>query len=192
MQNTTTAEILEERIQEAKNGDAHAFTQIVHDHQAYAYALAYRFLCHESDAEDVVQESFIKIWKHLPDFDPKTKFTTWMYRIVVNVCYDKLKSNKRRNRIIEQFDSESFESKCAGESHIDKIFMEKEIAEFIQYFAGELSEKQRMIFLLRDMQELSIEEVGSITGMSVSSIKSNLFSARQNIRKKLVKLELNI
>jgi DNA-directed RNA polymerase specialized sigma24 family protein len=103
MQNNTTVEKFEELIKKAKNGDVHAFRQIVNEYQSYAYAVAFRFLYDECDAEDVVREVFIRIWNNLSGFDPRKKFTTWMYKIIINLCYDKAKSNKRRNRIFERF-----------------------------------------------------------------------------------------
>jgi len=190
MQNNKAVEKLEELIEEAKTGDVHAFRKIINDHQSYAYAIAIRFLYDECDAEDVVQESFMRIWNHLQDFDPKKKFTTWMYKIVVNLCYDKVKSNNRRNRIFERLNSRSPETKLMDKNFVEELTT-RETIEFIKCFADGLSEKQRMIFLLRDMQDLSIDEVSSITGLSASTIKTNLFFARRNIRKKLIKLEIS-
>jgi RNA polymerase sigma-70 factor (ECF subfamily) len=192
MQNSQTIEKFEELIEKAKNGDVHAFGKIVNEHRSFAYAVAFRFLYDEHDAEDVVQESFIRIWNHLRDIDPNKKFTTWMYKIVVNLCYDKAKSNKRRNRIFERLTSNIVETKCDSEVHLEEEFTTRETVEFIKYFADGLSQKQRMIFLLRDMQGQSVEEVSAITGLSESAIKTNLFFARQNIRKKLIQLESNV
>jgi len=192
MQNNIRVEELEKIIEEAKNGDVNAFREIVKCHQSYAYAVAFRFLCNEDDAEDIVQESFIRIWNHLRDFDPKMKFTTWMYKIVVNLCYDKAKSNKRRAKVFERLNDNSSQENFIAKNCLEKEFTDREAVELIKHFADGLSEKQKMIFMLRDMQDLTIEEVRNITGMSESAIKTNLFFARQNIRKKLAKLEINI
>jgi len=192
MQNSEANDKIEELIEKAKVGDVHAFREIVIEYQSYAYALALRFLYDECDAEDVVQESFVRIWNHLHDFDSKKKFTTWMYTIIVHLCYDKAKSNKRRNRIFERFNKDTSELHQSGTFPIEEEYIAKETLSLIQYLADGLSEKQRMIFLLRDMQDLSIEEVSAMTGLSASSIKTNLFFARQSIRKKLVKGETTI
>jgi RNA polymerase sigma-70 factor (ECF subfamily) len=192
MQNNIPVAELEKIIEEAKNGDVHAFGKIIRCHQSYAYAIAFRFLCDEDDAEDVVQESFIRIWNHLEEFDPRMKFTTWMYKIVVNLCYDKAKSNKRRAKVFERLHSYSSEEKWIDNFSIEKKYDKSETVGLVKRFADGLSEKQRMIFLLRDMQDLSIEEVSAITGMSESAIKTNLFFARQNIRKKLAKIEISV
>ena len=192
MQNNKTVEKLEELIAEARNGDVHAFRKIVNDHQSYAYAIAFRFLGDECDAEDVVQESFIRIWNHLKEFDLSMKFTTWMYKIVVNLCYDKAKSNKRRMRVFARSNDNLSKEDCIDNGDMERELTEKETIALIKQIADGLSEKQHMIFLLRDLQDLTIQEVADITGMSESGIKANLFYARQNIKKKLARLEVRI
>jgi RNA polymerase sigma-70 factor (ECF subfamily) len=172
MQNNKPSDVLVKLIEDAQKGDVTAFEEIVRYHQSYAYAIAFRFFCDEDDAEDVVQESFIRIWNHLKNFDPKMKFTTWMYKIVVNLCYDK---------------DDYIES-----TNLERDLTNKETAALIKHIADGLSEKQRMIFLLRDIQELTIEEVAVITGMSDAAIKTNLFFARKNIRKKIARLEVTV
>jgi RNA polymerase sigma-70 factor (ECF subfamily) len=192
MQNNKPADVLVQLIEDAQKGDVTAFGKIVRDHQSYAYAIAFRFFCDEDDAEDVVQESFIRIWNHLQDFDSSMKFTTWMYKIVVNLCYDKAKSNKRRMSVFARLNDNSSQDDYIESTNIEQDLTNKETAALIKRIADGLSEKQRMIFLLRDIQDLTIEEVAGITGMSDSAIKTNLFFARQNIRKKLARLEVSI
>jgi RNA polymerase sigma-70 factor (ECF subfamily) len=153
------------------------------------YALAFRFLYNEDDAEDIVQESFIRIWEHVQDFNPGTKFTTWMYRIVVNLCLDKIKVNKRRTNIFTRSYNTSFTENSIDNFDLEHEYSNKEMAALIKFLANGLSDKQRMVFLLRDFQDLTIEEVTDITGLSESAIKTNLFYARQNIRRKLVLYE---
>ena len=101
MRNDSNIDQLNELIERAKMGNVNAFTSIVNMHQHYAYAVAFKILCDEENSKDVVQESFIRIWKHIADYNQKSKFTTWMYKIVVNLCYDKLRRIKRQNHIIE-------------------------------------------------------------------------------------------
>ena len=192
MQNNKPSDVLVKLIEDAQKGDVTAFEEIVRYHQSYAYAIAFRFFCDEDDAEDVVQESFIRIWNHLKNFDPKMKFTTWMYKIVVNLCYDKAKSNKRRMSVFARLNDNSSKDDYIESTNLERDLTNKETAALIKHIADGLSEKQRMIFLLRDIQELTIEEVAVITGMSDAAIKTNLFFTRQNIRKKLARLEVNV
>jgi RNA polymerase sigma-70 factor (ECF subfamily) len=192
MQNNKPSDVLVKLIEDAQKGDVTAFEEIVRYHQSYAYAIAFRFFCDEDDAEDVVQESFIRIWNHLKNFDPKMKFTTWMYKIVVNLCYDKAKSNKRRMSVFARLNDNSSKDDYIESTNLERDLTNKETAALIKHIADGLSEKQRMIFLLRDIQELTIEEVAVITGMSDAAIKTNLFFARKNIRKKIARLEVTV
>jgi len=192
MMNNNMVDSLELLIEEAQKGDIPAFEKIVKSHQSYAYAIAFRFVCDEDDAEDIVQESFIRIWKHLQDFDPGMKFTTWMYRIVINLCYDRIKINKRRMRMFARLNSKFSIEDCIDKLDLEQELSNKDMAALIKSLADGLSDKQRMIFLLRDLQDLTIDEVADITGMSESAIKTNLFYARQSIRKKLATAEASI
>lgn len=166
-----------------KAGDLAAFRQLVEQYQSYAFSLAFRLLYSEENAKDIVQECFIRIWKHLPKYNLQKKFTTWLYRIVTNLCYDRIKARNRSKRmsLSEGLHSITFPSDCDLESDISN----KELVQIIENLARELSTKQRIIFTLRDLQDLDIDEVAQIAGMSKSSVKSNLYYARQNIRKKL-------
>ena len=128
----------------------------------------------------------------MQDFDPEMKFTTWMYKIVVNLCYDKAKSNKRRMSVFARWNENLSKDNCIENIDLERDLTNKETAAVIKSLADGLSEKQRMIFLLRDLQDLTIQEVADITGMSESGIKANLFYARQNIKKKLARLEVRI
>ncbi len=78
-------ESIHDIILQSINRDRLAFRKLVESHQSYAFKLAFRLLCHEEDARDVVQESFIRVWKHLPTFNPQNKFTTWLYGIATNL-----------------------------------------------------------------------------------------------------------
>jgi RNA polymerase sigma-70 factor (ECF subfamily) len=115
-----------------------------------------------------------------------------MYKIVVNLCYDKAKSNKRRMSVFARLNDNSSQDDYIESANIERELTDKETIALIKQIADGLSEKQRMIFLLRDLQDLTIQEVVDITGMSESAIKTNLFYARQNIRKKLARLEVNV
>ncbi len=178
-----------ELFQRSRNGDPEAFRRIVERHQPFAYAVAYRFLGNPADAEDVVQESFISVWKHLSDFDPKKKFTTWLYRIVANRCLDQIKSRKHggnpESRVRDPEDGGIVLPSSDPHEKLD----EQERIRMIEALVRELPEKQRMVFILRDLQDLSIGETSQILKISGASVKSNLFHARKFLREKIEELE---
>lgn len=175
-------------IIQSKNGDTHAFRLLMERYQNYAYSLAFRILYNEEDAKDIVQETFIRIWKHLSDFRFKNKFTTWLYRIVVNLCLDRIKMRKRRHTNMRHCSEQTLNDIPDRNCNIEKNFTDRETVGIIENLSEKLSPKQRMVFVLRDFQNLSIKEVSQILGMPIHSVKSNLYHARRNLRIKIEKI----
>ena len=188
MQTQINLEQLDELIHKANGGDTIAFERIVRNYNRFGYAVAFKILCNEEDAKDVVQECFVRIWKHLSEYDKKIKFTTWMYKIVVNLCFDNFKSQKRRRNVFKNIEEDSVINVSSG-IDLERELTNRELAEMIKNFSCGLSEKQKTVFILRDMENLSIEEVSEIMSISPGSVKTNLFYARQNIRKRIIKWE---
>jgi RNA polymerase sigma-70 factor (ECF subfamily) len=168
-------------LQRCRKGDRQAFDALLNDHQSYAYALACRLMQDADEAQDVVQESFIRVWKHLPRFDGRVRFTTWLYQIVTRLCLDRLKARRRRLNI---FARDGHEAGHCPEQEYDQ----KDIQEQILAAAATLPIKQQLVFTLRDLQDLSIAEVQTIAGMSNGAVKTNLYLARRAIRAKILKL----
>jgi len=170
-------------IEKVKAGNKTAFKYLVEEHQQYAFNVAFRVVCNEENAKDVVQESFIKIWKNIHRFNSKLKFTTWMYKIVINSALDKLRSLKRLNTI--NIDKVS-ENLCRLENDGPDVQLEnQELGNIISHIAEGLPEKQKLVFVLRDIQGFDSVEVEEILDMPHTSVKSNLYNARQFVRKKL-------
>jgi len=177
-----TAHLLDELIERSQSGETEAFRLLVEEHQGFAFALAFRLVCDQDAAKDVVQESFIRVWRHLWEYDPATKFTTWLYRIVVNLSFDQLKVDKRRRRVIEN-ERELDAMSASGNSVAEQNLINKDLAEKIKSVAARLPLKQRLVFVLRDLNDFSVKETAEVLAMSSSSVKANLSYARQNIRK---------
>lgn len=171
-------------IERSKKNDQRAFRTIVENYQYMAYSLAFRLLGNEDDAKDLVQETFIRIWTKLPSYQNDKKFSTWMYSIATNLCLDKLKSSKQKMK------PESIDNvlNCLiSTENSDNKLLNTELGYIIQNFTNELTPKQKIVFTLRCIEELEIDEVIQITGMTAAKIKSNLFLARQSIQHKLEK-----
>lgn len=156
-------------------------------HQGYAFALAFKILWDEEDARDTVQESFLSVWKHLREFDSRCKFTTWLYSIVANRAKDRLKSNMRRRQVVTR-DWGDIDETMSGKP-LDCDIANKELAERIRTLAGDLPPTQRMVFVLRDLQDYSVAEVAEMLHASQGSVKANLCYARARIRRTIEKLE---
>ena len=173
-------------IDKARNGDKKAFGKLVMQYQQYAFNLAFRIVNNEDDARDIVQDSFIKIWKNMKLYNPNIKFATWMYKIVSNTAIDHLRSNKK----MEKVSLDDFHEKLEQNNYHspETVLNNKETGHLISSFADTLSEKQKLVFVLRDLQGLNSSEVEDILDLPETSVKSNLYHARKAIREKLHKI----
>jgi RNA polymerase sigma-70 factor (ECF subfamily) len=165
-----------------------AFRQLVEEHQHYVFVIAFRVLRNEEDARDVTQETFIRVWKNLHTYDMRTKFTTWLYTIAVNLAYDQLKGNRRKHRWLSVIGSPELDSVAAPMGEEARI-VNRDLAGKIAELAGELPPKQQKVFILRDLQDLSVDEVARVLSISVNSVKTNLCYARRSIRAKMHQME---
>lgn len=167
---------------EATGGNSTAFGTLVRATQSFAYALAFRFLCSEQDARDVVQEAFVKVWQHLAEYDRSRKFTTWLYAIVSNLSMDHLRSRKRRLNLFAPDSS----ADPVDPRELESIHSNAELAAIVRRLAGDLPRVQRLVFTLRDLQDLSVSEVVEVSGLSEASVKTNLHLARKRIRELMI------
>ena len=170
-------------ILRATRGSTQAFREVVEWLQPFAYSVAYRFTGDADDAEDIVQEAFVRLWRHLPDYKPEIKLTTWLYRIVVNLCFDFLKSRHRRqqkNRV-GLADGHGI----ADQGTPEKALQQRELLEAIHRACETLPPRQRAVFILRDLEGLSVQEACDALSMDPGTLKSNLFYARRQMGEKL-------
>ncbi len=168
-------------IVQAQRGDTRSLELVVRSNQGYAYALAFRLLADEDEAEDAVQEAFIKVWKSLDQFDTGQKFRTWLYKIVTNVCLDHLRARKRR-RLFSRTESSTAEPEVPDSMDLSAQISNRQLEGIVRSLTADLPETQRLVFTLRDLQDLSVEEVCEVTGMSPETVKSNLYHARLRVR----------
>ena len=186
MANSLT-EVEEDVITRSQCRDLAAFEQLVRKYQPYAFSLAMKFLCDEAEASDVVQDSFLRVWQNIDRYDPKRKFTTWIYKIVVNLCVDRFRVLKRSRSIFLSRDRDPVMEDLPDERDWETMRSHEQLADVIRTLSGRLSPKQRMVFTLRDLQDLTVKEVVEITGLSIGSVKTNLHYARKSIRDVLVR-----
>ena len=162
---------------------------MVEQFQSYAYSLAFRLVLNEDNAKDIVQESFIRIWRHISNYDSNILFTTWLYKIVTNLCYDNLKSSKRRNNAKLKF-ADHQALLTLGDS-VSRNIENKDLIRKIRQLSKDLTIKQRMVFVLRDLHEIPVKEVSKILSLSEGAVKTNLYLARLNIRERILVSEKN-
>ena len=187
MDSSLLSEDLMARIAE---GDEYAFEVLVGRHQPSVLNLIYRFIGDRAGAQDLAQEVFIKVWQAARDYEPKAKFTTWLYRITVNLCLNELKSSRRKRWFsIHRFDEDS--EKTMDEilpddaPSAEDLLLAKERSRQISEALQSLPDNQRMALILKRYDDLSYQEIAQILDCSVSAVESLLVRAKRNLQKKL-------
>ena len=174
-------------IKRATKGDGKAFRLLVEAHQGLAYAIAFRFTRDEGESEDIVQNAFVNLWKNLGRFNDAFRLKTWLSKMVTNLCLDYLKSGRRKYTSNKNFTNETRMMSSENENKLE----EKELQSIVYRLAEQLTEKQKAVFILRDLELLEPEEVCHVLQMSPGNMKSNLYYARLKIKDGLKKLYKN-
>ncbi|WP_455673405.1 RNA polymerase sigma factor [Phocaeicola sp.] len=181
-------EQIKELIDKSRKNDAAAFARLVSEYQGMVFRLAFRLLCDEDETRDMVQETFVKIWLSINKYDGTCRFSTWIYKITCNTCYDRLRALQRSPSAYSS-DSACTDWNMKSEENIEEVLANKELASLILRFTEELTPKQKLVFTLRDIEGLEVAEVVTITGLSAEKIKHNLYQARKQIRNKIHQIE---
>jgi RNA polymerase sigma-70 factor (ECF subfamily) len=174
----------------AQAGDNAAFAELIRRHQANCSKLAFSILRDRSDAEDEAQNAYWKAFEHIDQFQQDSKFSTWLTRIVVNQCLMRLRQT-RRARFVYMDDPlvgaekpiELKDSSASPEVKLGK----REIAQVLDHEIQRIPPLLRNVFLLRDVQELPMQDVAERLGISVAAAKSRLLRARIELRQRLEK-----
>jgi RNA polymerase sigma-70 factor (ECF subfamily) len=153
---------------------------VVQQHQRLVFSLGLKMLADEEEAKDVVQETFIRVWQHIDDYDQRKSFTTWLYTIASRLCLDRL---KQMRRILPFPDDERVLQRFANDEQ--RTLENSEWVAIVRMLAEGLSPKQKLVFTLCQMEGLPSAEVEQITGLDAKQVKSNLYVARQTIRERL-------
>jgi len=177
-----TAAAVSELVRQSSRGDRSAFRRLMESHERYAYALAFRLLREEDASREIVLEAFIRVWNNLDRFRPEVKFTTWLYKIVVNLCYDRMKMDARRHTLIGRLSPGTDAQEIAGGNDPHAELERRELRDCILVAARKLPPMERLIFHLRDLQDFTVEETSAIAGVSIASVKTNLCYARKRLR----------
>lgn len=181
-----------ELLEKIKAGDYQAFEQIVLRYQDRVYGLALSMLRDEVDAQDVVQETFLNVFRKVASFRGDAAFSSWLYRITANNAMMKLRTRKRDTTVsleenMPRFDSEGHFAVPMQDwtRRVDDVLESRELGEQIKAAVAQLPEKYRIVFLLSDVEELSMKEVGDILELSIPNVKTRLHRARIFIRQAL-------
>lgn len=180
-------------INRAKQGDLAAFERLIQNHEATVYQIACQMMNHSEDAKDVSQEVFIKVYKNLKNFDGKSAFTTWLYRITVNTCIDEMRKRKNKQTVSMEAEQE-MENGVILKQYEDngktpeEDLIAKEDCILLHKAMTQLSQEHSTILTLRDIQGFSYDEIAEILTISMGTVKSRLARARMQLKKEFLNL----
>jgi len=168
-----------ELIQRAQNEDAAAFEQLVRRHGQFVYNLALRTLNNQQDAEDMTQETFIRVLQSLTTFRGDSQFRTWLYRIVTNLCYGQLPQLRRE---LTMLDEEVLPEVEDDRPLIPDMVIAAEIKRDMLEAIKKLPESYRLLITLRHLQGMTYAEIAEVTEMPVGTVKTGIFRERRELR----------
>lgn len=179
-------------IEQCLKGQQSSFSELIDEYKNLVFNLAYRMTNNLDDAEDISQEVFIRVYKSLYNFNPNYKFSTWLYQVTLNFCRDKFRKGKipsvSLDAPLNKDDQKNFSSLIPNnENNPEEIFIEVEQTNFINKLISSLPPKYREVIVLRHLRDLSYEEMSKILNISLGSVKTRLFRARELLKNKLKK-----
>ncbi len=165
------------------NGDIDKFSFFVKKYQNMVFSIAQKYSDTRTEAEDIVQEIFIKAFDKLDTYNQKAKFSTWLYRLSVNFCIDHLRK-KKSNKTLKKVDKDIKNIIIPKEDDLENNIIRKEKKEYVIKLLDKIkSKKQKEIFCLILIENLSIAEVGSILGIDASTVRTHLFRGLKKIKR---------
>lgn len=170
-------------IQRAQKGDHDAFAALVTEHQRYVYNLALRVLKDENEALDLAQETFIRAWTALPNFRGQARFRTWLYRIITNLCYNRLPGLRRSLNELGDDVVAELPDTDARYANPARRLESKELREYLGRAVENLDEHYRLLITLRYRDELSYDEIASTLNLPLGTVKTGLFRAKERLRR---------
>lgn len=172
-------------VARAKNGDGEAFGELVRFYEKFVYNTAYGFLFSADDAFDVSQDAFIKAWRGINSFKGDSAFSTWLYRITVNTAKDAIFARAKR-RELSSTDSEGEIIDTPSPDTPEAEYIRKERRDELLCAIDTLDEGAREIIILRELDGLSYEEIATLLGLELGTVKSRLSRARAKLSEKLL------
>lgn len=179
-------------VAQAQSGEVEAFTELVNRYESNIFRLARHITQNPEDAEDVLQETFLKAYEHLGDFQGNSKFYTWLVRIAVNQSLMKLRKRKSDASVSLDDPYDTGEENLTREVAVwepnpEQTYSQEEIRAILAKAVESLPPTFRAVFALRDIQELSTEETAAMLNLSIPAVKSRLLRARLRLREKLTR-----
>ena len=177
-------------IQKAQKGDTNAFGTLVASYEKFIFNVVCKMFSNSEDASDIAQEALIKAYKNIDKFDFNSSFSTWLYRITVNACIDEMRRRKGRESI--SIDAEDEESGLAVQIEdtslgAEERVIQNETVSEVRAAIDKLSEEHKTVIILRDLQDMTYEQVAQTLDLSIGTVKSRLARARKSLKDIILK-----
>ena len=176
-----------EAVSRAKDGDADSFRLLVERHSRPIFRVAYRMTGNEHDADDVVQEAFLRAYRQIDRFEERANFSTWLHRIAINCALDLLRARTRHDKhhIHESEDGEMSRTFQSDAPQPDRLLLSAEMQQAVSAALERLSGNERTAFVLRHFEGMPVEEIGRTLGIQVGAAKHTIFRAVRKLRESL-------
>jgi RNA polymerase sigma-70 factor (ECF subfamily) len=179
----------EELVARTRRGDADSFNELILRWERPIYALAYREIGREEDARDVCQETFLRAFRALSGFRGEAKFSSWLYRIALNLCRDWVRRERRSPVVQPPEDVELMDLAAAreGSASIEDLIARKDLVRRVERAMAVLPEEQRTAIILKEYHELTFQEIADLVGCPLSTVKTRLYQGLTVLRRELAR-----
>jgi len=179
----------EELVARSVGGDAESFNELILRWERPIYALAYRTIGREEDARDVCQETFLRAYRALPGFRGQAKFSSWLYRIALNLCRDWVRRERRTPVVQPPEDGDLMEMAAAAEpsESIEDLVARKDLTRSVERAMALLPEEQRTAIVLKEYHGLTFQEIADLVGCPLSTVKTRLYQGLTVLRRELAR-----
>jgi RNA polymerase sigma-70 factor (ECF subfamily) len=177
----------EELVARSRDGDVDSFNQLILRWERPIYALAYRVIGREEDARDVCQETFLRAYRALPGFKGQAKFSSWVYRIALNLCRDWIRRQRRAPvvQLPEDVDPMDLAADSGPVESIETLVARRELSGLVEEAMTHLSEEQRTAIILKEYHGMTFQEIADLQGCPLSTVKTRLYQGLSVLRKQL-------
>lgn len=177
----------EELVARSIEGDTESFNQLIRRWERPIYALAYRTIGREEDARDICQDTFLRAYRALPNFRGQAKFSSWLYRITLNLCRDWARRERRTPIVQAPDDTDLMELAAAAEpsESIEDLVARKDLTRAVQQVLRRLPDEQRTAIILKEYHGLTFQEIADLVGCPLSTVKTRLYQGLSVVRREL-------
>lgn len=177
----------EELVARSRSGDVESFNQLITRWERPIYALAYRVIGQEEDARDVCQETFLRAFRGLAGFKGQAKFSSWLYRIALNLCRDWIRRRRRTpiSALPEDVELEDLASEAGPSESVEDLVARRELSGVVEMAMARLPEEQRTAIILKEYHGMTFQEIADLQGCPLSTVKTRLYQGLSVLRRDL-------